>query len=654
MVNCACCCLLALSLVALAWVSSAVPTQPALPEGPGSLSGHLRDKRGRGHCPDPGCKGAKGERGKPGPIGPRGYVGMRGPTGHCSAQVCYKFLRDHLLPPVQMDPPMNGTPGEPGPPGPKGEPGDPGRKGIPGPEGPPGMKGDPGEPGEQGDPGRKGIPGPEGPPGMKGDPGLPGEEGRKGVPGVPGTPGDPGIPGRSGLPGKRGLPGAPGADGSPGRNGSDGMKGEKGQPGPPIEVIPLPESEPCTEALQGVIRFDPVTRQLYFCDGTAWLCLQSMNCSGEPLPPTCPSPFGPQDIGDQWYQIFVRNVTLESQDAADVVLLIDDSGSMNLEHEWLLVMIPLLEEMLVDAGVGDGAVRNFYCPIAFGSFINQQSAQFLEVDGERCFPAVLFPRARAQLINAGLNEDGYEAIQFAIDNVPFRNDPRIARNMLLITDEGRTVIPQGAGLTFESIQSALQENDVLLNVIVFADYELPSQPDRMVIGVDSTGTSYILEQEGFFSTSNEPVVITQAETNTAETYVDLAIAVGGASWALRLLRESSITQNVTLQQSFTSALTEIKVREIRDIIESCRRCTCVLGEVEGTAMADCVIAEDSDFCRCIVENEGNSETCTPGSGVGPIIPEENPENMGPPTPITLGTGIPRSDGFVVLDQQQNE
>ena len=38
------------------------------------------------------------------------------------------------------------------------------------------------------------------------------------------------------------------------------------------------------------------------------------------------------------------------------------------------------------------------------------------------------------------------------------------------------------------------------------------------------------------------------------------------------------------------------------------RCTCVLGEVEGTAMADCVIAEDSDFCRCIVENEGNSET----------------------------------------------
>ena len=39
----------------------------------------------------------------------------------------------------------------------------------------------------------------------------------------------------------------------------------------------------------------------------------------------------------------------------------------------------------------------------------------------------------------------------------------------------------------------------------------------------------------------------KAEKNTAEAYVDLAIAVGGASWALKILRESSITRNITLQ-----------------------------------------------------------------------------------------------------------
>ena len=33
-----------------------------------------------------------------------------------------------------------------------------------------------------------------------------------------------------------------------------------------------------------------------------------------------------------------------------MVLVVDQSGSMNREHEWLLIMIPLLEQVLVQAG----------------------------------------------------------------------------------------------------------------------------------------------------------------------------------------------------------------------------------------------------------------------------------------------------------------
>lgn len=50
-------------------------------------------------------------------------------------------------------------------------------------------------------------------------------------------------------------------------------------------------------------------------------------------------------------QVFVSNVTLGTQDAADIVLVVDESGSMRTEHEWLLAMIPLLEERLVSAGI---------------------------------------------------------------------------------------------------------------------------------------------------------------------------------------------------------------------------------------------------------------------------------------------------------------
>lgn len=50
-------------------------------------------------------------------------------------------------------------------------------------------------------------------------------------------------------------------------------------------------------------------------------------------------------------------------------------------------------------------------------------------------------------MNAGLHEDGYEAIDFAVKNVPFRDSPFIAKNIILITDEGRTPIPRGDGET---------------------------------------------------------------------------------------------------------------------------------------------------------------------------------------------------------------
>ena len=46
----------------------------------------------------------------------------------------------------------------------------------------------------------------------------------------------------------------------------------------------------------------------------------------------------------------MSNVTQTQQDAADIVLVIDDSGSMDREHEWLVIMVPLLERVLIEAG----------------------------------------------------------------------------------------------------------------------------------------------------------------------------------------------------------------------------------------------------------------------------------------------------------------
>ena len=101
-------------------------------------------------------------------------------------------------------------------------------------------------------------------------------------------------------------------------------------------------------------------------------------------------------------------------------------------------------------------MRNRYCLVGYGGVLENETGHFRPVDGQPCFSVSDFPRARSQLATVGIEEDGYEAIKFALDNVPFRESPFIAKNIILITDEGRTVIEAGENITRESIQAELK------------------------------------------------------------------------------------------------------------------------------------------------------------------------------------------------------
>ena len=106
--------------------------------------------------------------------------------------------------------------------------------------------------------------------------------------------------------------------------------------------------------------------------------------------------------------------------------------------------------------MGDGNVRNRYCLVGYGGILENEPGHFRTVDGQPCYPVADFSRAQSQLLTLGIVEDGYEAIQFAIDNIPFRDSPFIAKNIILITDEGRSVIPEGENITRETIQAELK------------------------------------------------------------------------------------------------------------------------------------------------------------------------------------------------------
>ena len=60
-------------------------------------------------------------------------------------------------------------------------------------------------------------------------------------------------------------------------------------------------------------------------------------------------------------------IASEAASFADVVVVVDESGSVSGEHAWIGGMIPPLEANLVSRSVGAGADANRYGLVGFGA-----------------------------------------------------------------------------------------------------------------------------------------------------------------------------------------------------------------------------------------------------------------------------------------------
>lgn len=57
------------------------------------------------------------------------------------------------------------------------------------------------------------------------------------------------------------------------------------------------------------------------------------------------------------------------------------------------------------------------------------------------------------------------------------------------------------------METLLKKNDIILNVVVWADYVLRDNPDEIVLGVDYSGATYTLEPNGEYGIRDGPVEI---------------------------------------------------------------------------------------------------------------------------------------------------
>ncbi len=234
---------------------------------------------------------------------------------------------------------------------------------------------------------------------------------------------------------------------------------------------------------------------------------------------------------------------------ADVVFVVDESGSMAGEHAWLDGgdSIALnLETGLVNAGV----LANQYGLVGFGGGGGHLNGHQHDVGGvgSEFGTAAQFGTAANGLVTNGWSEDGWGGIDRAL-NYGFRAGSR--RNIVLVTDEDRD---NNQPLTFNGVLNNLDNNNALLNAVVNATFR--DGQGNVALGIDSEGNAYIADGMGGYTVAAGGVAIGGFGSTIAD-YVNLALASGGAAWDLNLLRAGGLTG-----QSFSAAFIDIKVQEI--------------------------------------------------------------------------------------------
>ncbi|MEM6610236.1 MAG: VPLPA-CTERM sorting domain-containing protein [Pseudomonadota bacterium] len=230
---------------------------------------------------------------------------------------------------------------------------------------------------------------------------------------------------------------------------------------------------------------------------------------------------------------------------ANVVFIVDESGSMGGAQDWLQnTVIGNLDAGLDTAGV----TNRKYGVVGFGD--GSSGGDLGRLVGGGLANASDTANNLGALETTGFFEDGYSAIDFALNNITY--DAGAAINFILVTDEDRD--NGDPSLTRSSIESALTSRNILLNAVV--NNQFSSDGSTNALGVDSDGNAYVADGSGSYLTDTGGVVTPTFDT-TDDDYSNLALATGGAAWNLNQLSSGG-----TNAISFADAFIDIKVQEI--------------------------------------------------------------------------------------------
>lgn len=238
---------------------------------------------------------------------------------------------------------------------------------------------------------------------------------------------------------------------------------------------------------------------------------------------------------------------------ADILFVVDESGSMAGEQAWLTSIITTLDQSLNNAGVAN----NRYGLVGFAN-----TGRILQSGGDRWMNVQNFQTASRSLSTSRSgSEDGYDGIFFAMSNYTFR--PSASRVMVLVTDEDRTTV--NSSRNFANTAALLTDQNVIFSIVANANME--DGNGTAAYGVESDGVSYVEDaQSGFATTQGGKFVRSEAISGGSiarikEHYVDLAWQVDGVTWDLNFLRDTPAAATA-FTNVFTQVLGDTIIRDI--------------------------------------------------------------------------------------------
>ena len=241
------------------------------------------------------------------------------------------------------------------------------------------------------------------------------------------------------------------------------------------------------------------------------------------------------DCGDDMKKLFAPLTALAvvmatpgyAQNVANLVFLVDESGSMSTEHAFIDDFVSDLDPALAINGFDS---RN-YALLGFGSSIGTGPANLREFTigtGQFGTPTE-FATATQGLVTSGGTEDGYAAINAALVGYTLPTGAKTTTTYVLITDEDRDNTDNA--LTFGSVLADIQASGATLVSVVNLDIRDNAQNSA----ISTDGTSAFVQNGRSFS-SNPFGGFSGGAGTTEADYAALALQTNGCVADLNKLR----------------------------------------------------------------------------------------------------------------------